>query len=525
MNRPMRKRTTVKLLLLAAMLVLGGCAVLPENSNRNITTAYTSVSNPILDELYASAPRQGDDLSGFLLLDYGLDAFVARAVLAQVAQRSIDTQYYMIHGDAVGSLFIDQLLQAANRGVRVRVLLDDINEGDRDFDIAIFDMHPNVEVRIFNPFGRNVGRLWQYVTGFGRQTRRAHNKSFTVDGKATILGGRNIGDEYFSHDPELDFQDLDVLAIGPVARETSDAFDMYWNHELSYPASVLFDEDIDKAEAERREEDFRKKINGLKRSPYLQRLKNSDLAVKMRSGKIHFEWGPGRVYVDPPDKLLNRVGDQSYQMFTDLLPYLGNAREEIVIFSPYFVPGKEGVAFLKKLREKGVRIKILTNSLSSTDVSIVHAGYSRYREDLLRAGVELWELNKTTSLEERKARREGRIGSSKSSLHAKAFVVDRKFVFIGSLNLDQRSVSQNTEIGVLFETPRLARKIVDEFDQNIEDAAFRLELKPDEYGQDRLYWHGLVNGKRTTLDHEPYTSFFKRLGIGLMKWLPIESQI
>ena len=515
----------VRLLLFLVLPVLGGCAVLPDNSNRSVTTTYTSVSNPVVDNIYANAPRKGDNISGFLLLDNGLDAFVARAVLAQIAERGIDTQYYMIHGDAVGSLFVDQLLRAANRGVRVRVLLDDINEGDRDFDIAIFDMHPNIEVRIFNPFGRNVGRLWQYVTGFGRQTRRAHNKSFTIDGKATILGGRNIGDEYFSHNPELDFQDLDVLAIGPVARETSDAFDRYWNHELSYPASVLFNENIDRAEAEERKKRFEKKIAGLTNSPYLQRLKDSDLARKMRDGKVHFEWGPGRVYVDPPDKLLHKVGDRSYQMFTDLLPYLRDARKEIIIFSPYFVPGKEGVAFLAALRKKGVRVKILTNSLSSTDVSIVHAGYSRYRKDLLRAGVELWELNKTTSIEERKARREGRIGSSKSSLHAKAFVVDRKTVFIGSLNLDQRSVSQNTEIGVLFEAPVLAQKIADEFENHIDDAAFRVELKADEYGRERLYWHGLVNGKRTTLDHDPYTSFLQRLGIGLMKWLPIESQI
>ena len=294
------RRTAVRLLLFLVLPVLGGCAVLPDNSNRSVTTTYTSVSNPVVDNIYANAPRKGDNISGFLLLDNGLDAFVARAVLAQIAERSIDTQYYMIHGDAVGSLFVDQLLQAANRGVRVRVLLDDINEGDRDFDIAIFDMHPNIEVRIFNPFGRNVGRLWQYVTGFGRQTRWAHNKSFTIDGKATILGGRNIGDEYFSHNPELDFQDLDVLAIGPVARETSDAFDRYWNHELSYPASVLFNENIDRAEAEERKKCFEKRIASLTQSPYLQRLKNSDLARKMRDGKVHFEWGPGRVYVDPP---------------------------------------------------------------------------------------------------------------------------------------------------------------------------------------------------------------------------------
>ena len=521
----MRKRVVMRCLGLAMVLLMGGCASLPDNVARTPSTAYPSVENPLLDHLYAEASRRGKNISGYLLLDQGLDAFVARAVMARIAQRSIDTQYYMIHGDAVGSLFIYQLLQAADRGVRVRLLLDDINEGERDLDIAIFDMHPNIEVRIFNPFGRNIARIWQYVTGFGRQTRRAHNKSFTIDGKATIVGGRNIGDEYFSHDPDLDFQDLDVLVVGPVAWETDKAFDLYWNHELSYPASVLFDEDIEEREIQHRKQQFLEKVASFNNSPYMERLRNSDLARNLGKGTVRYEWGPGQVFVDPPDKLLQKTGDRSYQMFTDILPYLRDAKEEIVIFSPYFVPGKEGVAFLRSLREKGVRIKILTNSLSSTDVSIVHAGYSRYREDLLRAGIALWELDKRTTRDERRARKEGRIGSSKSSLHAKAFVIDRKTVFIGSLNLDPRSVKQNTEIGVLFEAPALAWKIADGFDQHIEEAAFRLELSTDDFGHERLIWHGLKNGQPVTLYHEPHTGFFKRLGISLMKWLPIESQI
>ncbi|WP_456407773.1 phospholipase D-like domain-containing protein, partial [Thiolapillus sp.] len=508
----------MKFLTLLLLLILSGCAVLPENIDKRITTAYKGGQNRLLNNLYASAPKQGEDTSGFMLLGDGLDAFVARAVLAQIAEHGIDTQYYMIHDDDVGNLFIDQLLQAANRGVRVRLLLDDINEGGRDFNIMLFDAHPNIQVRIFNPFGRNVGRIWQYITGFGWQTRRAHNKSFTVDGQATILGGRNIGDEYFGHDPALELQDLDVLAIGPVADEVSDAFDAYWNHELSYPISLLVDAQYSADDLERQNQRFSSKVARLEKSPYIDRLRHSHLVEQMKRADVQLEWGKGKVYVDPPDKLLRKVGDRSSQMFVELLPYLLAAKKEVVIFSPYFVPGKEGVALLKQLREKGVRVAILTNSLSSTDVSIVHAGYSRYRKALLRAGVELWELNKVTSKEERKARKEGRIGSSKSSLHAKAFVVDRKTVFVGSLNLDPRSVSQNTEIGVVFRTPGLATRIADSFDRNIADAAFRLELKQDEYGSEYLLWHGRVDGEQTTLKHEPYTGFFKRLGIGLMRW-------
>ena len=260
-------------------------------------------------------------------------------------------------------------------------------------------------------------------------------------------------------------------------------------------------------------------------SEYIQRLVSSDLADNFRNGTIVWHWGKGKVYADPPDKLLRDTGDAAYRMSVDIAPYLEATEKELIILSPYFVPGKGGVAFLKKIREKGVRVRILTNSLASNDVAIVHAGYSRYREDLLRAGVELYELNDVTTKEERRDMRQGRIGSSKSSLHAKAFVMDRDKLFVGSLNLDPRSIVQNTEIGVVFQSPEIATKAARGFDESIDDAAFRLELVTDENGREHLLWHGWIDGGQTTLDHEPHTSFWRRLSIGLMKWMPIESQI
>lgn len=515
----------MRMLSLVMFLVLGGCAALPDNSSRSHSTAYLDTGNTTLGTGYSMAPGYVAGQNAFLLLPNGLDAFVARALLAQFAERSIDTQYYMVHGDHVGSLFVDQLYQAADRGVRVRVLLDDIDEGGRDFGIAVFDAHPNIEVRLFNPFGRNVGRTWQYITGFGKQTRRAHNKSFTVDNQATILGGRNIGDEYFSRDPDLEFQDIDVLVAGPVAREVSVSFDDYWNSGLAYPISMLVEQQPTDSEIAERRKLFEEKIKELSESEYLQRLRDSELANNFRNRTITYEWGEGRVYADPPEKLQYDTGERAYQMIADIAPYMEAAEKELIIFSPYFVPGKNGVAFLKKIREKGVRVRILTNSLASNDVAIVHAGYSRYREDLLRAGVELHELNKITSKQERRALKQGRIGKAKTSLHAKAFVMDRNRLFVGSLNLDPRSIVQNTEIGVVFEAPTIATRAARSFDEQIEDAAFRLELETDEHGREHLLWHGRINGEQTTLRHEPLTSFWRRLGIGLMKWLPIESQI
>ncbi len=511
---------------LLLLFLAGGCARLPQRPDLPPATAFEAVEDTPLGKAWRSDPHSRQGLSSFRLLANGLDAFVARAVLAQVARRSIDLQYYMIHDDHVGTLLMEKVLEAADRGVRVRILLDDIDEGHRDFRLVAFDRHPNIEVRVFNPFGRNVPRIWQYVTGFGRQTRRAHNKSFTVDNMATILGGRNIGDEYFERDPELAFQDLDVLGIGPVAREVSRSFDRYWNHPLSYPVRSLSTKLPTKADYLRLRKEFEERAAQYRHSPYMERLRNSDLARKLRAGRVDYTWARAGVFADPPDKLLRSTSEARSRMMRQLLPRLESARRELIVISPYFVPGKEGMAFFRKLRDRGVRVRILTNSLASTDVSVVHAGYVRYRKALLRMGVELWELNRVTPAEERKEMSEGYVGKSRSSLHAKVFVVDRKALFIGSLNLDPRSVVQNTEIGVWIESPELAGKVAEEFQRRLPAEAFRLELAGDpQTGQERILWHGRENGREVTFTGEPHAGFWRRLGVFLVRWLPIGSQI
>jgi putative cardiolipin synthase len=514
--------------IIAAVLAigLGACASLPDNTNNPESHAYSDTGETYLglaiDRL--SEGRSGE--SGFYMLEDGLDAFVARAVLASKAERSIDTQYYMIHNDLVGNLFIDQLYQAADRGVRVRLLIDDMDQGGQDFGAAVLDTHPDIEVRIFNPFGRNTGRTMQFITGFGKQTRRSHNKSFTVDNQATILGGRNIGNEYFAADPELAFIDMDVLSIGPVARDVSSSFDLYWNSELAYPISTLVEDLPSEQEARQLKKDFDDYIAQQHESDYLQHLHNSDLAKKIREQlDEEYFWGLGVVVADDPAKLTQNTSEKEYHLSEQLNPFLEAVESELIVISPYFVPGKGGVAYLQALRDKGVRVRILTNSLSSTDVSAVHAGYSRYRKDLLRMGVELYELNKDLSKEERKAMQEGGIGKSKASLHAKALVLDRQQVFIGSLNLDPRSLIQNTEIGVVFNSPEIANSISDGFERQIDQVAFRLGLEPGEKNREQIVWHGLVDGEQQTLHLEPYTGFWKRFGVGFMRLLPIESQI
>jgi len=522
----MFKNNLLKLALILFFLTAAGCASLPDNSDKPVSYAFDQAKSMVLGKKYDERAKQHPaGQSGYTLLSDGLDAFVARAALAQIAERSIDSQYYMVHGDLVGLLYIDQLLKAADRDVRVRFLLDDMDEGDRDFSLAKFDSHPNIEVRIFNPFGRNTGKTIQFVTGLGKQTRRSHNKSFTVDNIATILGGRNIGDEYFDADGVMDFADLDVLAIGPVAQDVSLSFDQYWNHQLSYPISLLVREHPTEEDYRQGRAKLDKYIAEQSESAYIRSLRRSDFANSVRNKNIVYYWANGKVFVDPPDKLLKKTGDKAYQMWVDLKPYMAAAEKELIIVSPYFVPGRKGVEFLAGLSNKGVKVRVLTNSLSSTDVSVVHAGYARYRKPLLRAGIELFELNKKTAKSSRKAVKKGKIGVSETSLHAKTFIIDRKTAFIGSLNLDARSVVQNTEIGVVINSKEISKIIANGFENNIDRVAFKLSLDVDKEGIEHMTWTGLIDGKVTTYTTEPYTSFWQRFFVSFMRLMPIESQI
>lgn len=519
----MRSLIWMATLMGICLLLISGCATLPKDFERPESHAYTNTDDTRIGKARRNEIRAHPGQSGFLLLGNGLDAFVARTLLAHGAERSIDVQYYLYHNDLVSRLFTNQLLKAADRGVRVRLLVDDMGLEDRDLGAALIDSHPNVDVRIFNPFSRKRSRIIQLVTRMGSVTRRMHNKSFTVDNQVTILGGRNMGNEYFDADPDLAFSDLDVMAIGPVAQEVSAAFDLYWNSELAYPVSVLVGKPPTPEEINQKRRKLDEFVAQQVDSNYLQALRDSNLANAIRQNNVHFNWGEAVVLYDQPEKILHDFDKSEYHLAPKLIPYFEGVQEELIIFSPYFIPGKKGTVLLAQLSERGVRVRIFTNSLASNDVGIVHAGYSKYRKDLLHAGVELYEMNKTMSRKERKDKK-GKHGLTKASLHAKSFVFDRKKVFIGSLNLDPRALVHNTEIGVVLESAEIAAEMSGWFDQNIEQMAFRLELKK-ENGTEKILWHGLVNGKQQTFDVDPYTGFWRRFGIGFMRLLPIESQL
>jgi putative cardiolipin synthase len=518
-----------KIITFASMLGLvlnSGCATLPENVDRPVSNAYTATdtSNTLWGKVRLDERLAHPGESGFFLLENGLDAFVARALLAEGAERSIDLQYYLYHNDLTGKLMTYQLLKAADRGVRVRLLVDDMGLAGRDHGGSVLDSHPNIEVRIFNPFSRNTGRLSQFVTRLGSVTRRMHNKSFTVDNQATILGGRNIGNEYFEADPDIAFADLDVLLIGPVVNDVSASFDAYWNSEVVYPLNILIARPPTPDEIQEKTRELQEFISRQYDGEYHKALRNSDLANKIRQQQVEMLWGEAEAIFDNPEKIISARDQSELHLTEQFKPYWEGIEKEIIILSPYFVPGKEGMASLVKLQESEVKVRILTNSLASTDVGVVHAGYARYRKDLLQGGIELYELNKKVSREERKEKK-GKEGSSKASLHAKTFVFDRKWVFIGSLNLDPRSVYENTEIGVVITSPEIACYMAEKFDENIARSAFRLELQISEDGRRNLLWHGYENGEERVYTVDPYTGFWRRLGLGFMGLLPIESQL
>lgn len=504
------------------ILLLNGCASLPDNSGRKLSYTFTNTQNSKLGKDVHMISEISAGLDSFILLDDGLDAFVARAVLAEDAEHSLDVQYYLYHQDQVGSLFTGFLVKAADRGVRVRLLMDDINMGGRDAEVIVLDSHPNIEIRLFNPFDRKIARTPQFVTGLGSVTRRMHNKSFTADNQMTILGGRNIGNEYFDADPSLEFTDLDVLAVGSVVQEVSDSFDLYWNSELSYPASTLISERPAKEEMQAMHDELLVFMEQQLSSDYMSALLNSDLAKKLEDDTVEFYHGDAVVLVDHPEKITSSRDATELHLSTQLEPYFEDIKKELIVISPYFVPGKEGIEFFSQLTGQGVRVRILTNSLSSNDVPIVHAGYSKYRKALLRSGVELYELNKRQARRKREDRRE-MDGSSKASLHTKTFILDRETVFIGSLNLDPRSFYENSEIGVIIHSADLAADMADRFHDELEKDAFRLEL--NNHVDEQLLWHGYENGKPVQFDVEPYTGFWRRLGVNLMSLLPIESQL
>ncbi|HVO91031.1 MAG TPA: phospholipase D family protein [Casimicrobiaceae bacterium] len=508
------RRTAWSLIAIAFLALLAGCATLPSLEGRGSTLAFADTAQTRLGRAVANGVAAHPGKTGIHAVPNPHDAFAARVLLAAAAERSIDAQYYIWHGDQVGYLLFEALWRAAERGVRVRLLLDDVNTRGLDPTIVALDAHPNIEVRLYNPLLQRGLRALNFVTDFARVNRRMHNKSFTVDNQVAIVGGRNIGNEYFAAGDEVAFTDLDVVAVGAAVPEVSREFDAYWNSASAYPAAEIV--------GARGAADLAAKFASIRMDAesitYIDAVRDTPMVQQLLDRTLDFEWTPALVLHDDPAKTVDDTARIDTLLFPELQQAMGRPQRSLDLVSPYFVPGDAGMAALVAVAGRGVRVRVLTNSLSSTDVTAIHAGYGPRRIELLRAGVKLYELKATRPPAEHEDT--SGIGSSgAAALHAKTFAVDGERIFVGSFNLDQRSARLNTEMGLVIESAILAQRLTDTFDTIVPQLAYEVRLLPD--GRS-LEWIERTAAGEIRYDTEPHTTWWRRSKVDVLSILPID---
>lgn len=498
-----------------------------QNSNQKDGQQNSQTTNTKTDstDLVAAISEQNEihpDLSGYHPIVTGANAFASRSILTSMATRNIDAQYYIWHDDQAGQLMLKDLWDAAERGVIVRLLLDDFNNSAKfDQHLLRFSSHPNIAVRIINPLMYRKFQTLNFVTGLPRINRRMHNKSMTFDKQITIIGGRNIGDEYLSNDKNSQFADLDVLLIGKVVADIDNSFASYWSAPISFDIQTLatldkgettdFLEGLDKLRADEK--------NNSKSSldVYKTAIEDSSIDSDLINKRVPFRWTDMQFLSDDVGKLTKTVPANT-NLVHQLRTLLGSPTKRLTIISSYFVPTKDGVNTLVELAEAGIDIKILTNSFDATDVTAVHSGYSQWRPSLLRAGVKIYELKSTASEEKRENKLWKARSQSSTSLHAKTFAVDDYQVFIGSYNVDPRSANINTEMGVIINDEELAKQLHSALSDELLGQAYEVKLL--ENGS--LQWHTVEAGEKVVYDSEPRVDISDHVWLTIMSWLPID---
>ena len=516
-------RLVIAVALAAAM---SACSSLrPDFAKHPSSALPPATDTPSAHYIAAELSRRGEQ-SGFRLLASSTNALMSRVALADQAKHSIDLQYYIFQNDATGRLLAQRLLAAADRGVRVRMLLDDVNLKDEGEMLDALDAHENIEVRLFNPFrtreASTLSRIGQFMLEGRRLNRRMHNKSFIADNSAAIIGGRNIGDDYFDAGSDTNFRDLDLVAIGPVVVEASRVFDDYWNCDAAYPVTAFDNKRDTHADLAALRVALARDARAFAQSDYAQAALDEIPGGPTADRRGEWFWGPAMLVADEPEKIDAHANARAFSIGPKLKAMVEAAQSDVIMISPYFVPGEAGTRFLTEIVQRGVNMQVLTNSLASTDEPAVHSGYARYRRQLLEAGVQLHELRPAPG-----AAQPATAGGASSgiSLHAKALVVDRQYVFIGSLNMDQRSKLLNTEMGLIIDSTRLAQAVREFFDTAVQPAnAFRVMLESPESksGKAKMSWQWSEDGRAMSAYSDPGASGNRRLQVLLMRLLPIE---
>ncbi|OLF51143.1 phospholipase [Pseudomonas chlororaphis] len=506
-------------------LCLSGCASLdvPHVPSQALPAAGSAFGRSIQAQ---AAPYQGR--SGFRLLPDSAEAFMARAELIRNAQSSLDLQYYIVHDGISTRMLVDELLKAADRGVRIRILLDDTTSDGLDQIIATLAAHPQVQIRLFNPLhlGRSTGvtRAMGRLFNLSLQHRRMHNKLWLADNSVAIVGGRNLGDEYFDAEPNMNFTDIDILGVGPVAEQLGHSFDQYWNSALSKPIGEFLSRLPSAKELANTRLRLQQSLDEAEQQNHalFQALKTYRTQPRMDIWRKELIWAWNQALWDAPSKVLAKdEPDPRLLLTTQLAPQLQGVSQELMMISAYFVPGQPGLVYLTGRADAGVAVSLLTNSLEATDVPAVHGGYAPYRKALLQHGVKLYELR-------RQPGDKGSGGSgphlfhsgSDSSLHSKAMIFDRRQSFIGSFNFDPRSVLWNTEVGVLVDSPDLAEHVRALALQGMAPAlSYQAKLQDG-----KLAWVTEDNGQLHTLTREP-GSWWRRFNAWLSTTVGLERML
>lgn len=503
-------RSLSKALFGSMLILVSACSSIQprDPSEKSTSFQYGYQEESALAEFFESYDKAPDSDTAFYPLNQGNDALLARIALIESAEKSLDLQYYIYRNDETSQLITWRLYEAAQRGVRVRLLLDDMQKRN-DAGMAELNAHPNIEIRLFNPHQYRSARLFALASDFSRLNRRMHNKALIADSVSAIVGGRNIGNEYFSFESNVEFGDFDVMLYGEAVTQTADQFDLYWNSLYAIPMEWIVT-DSEKVADDAIQAQVKKLQLEEKFSTGTYNFKELDLYEELQQGKLHLYWGQGDVWFDLPDK----IATQESQLVANLGELLESVEGSFVLISPYFVPTESGTKALADAAKRGIDVTIVTNSLASNDVFAVHGWYAKYRQELVEAGIQLWEVKASARIKSKWSL----TGSSRASLHAKAMMIDSKTLFVGSMNWDPRSAALNTEMAVVIEQPEYVQDSLNKLPHQLKQNAYRIIIKDGD-----IAWLDTETGEIHS--SEPEASIWRKMGAWFSGILPIEDQL
>ncbi len=508
-------------------ITVTGCSTLPKHKIESIpeTTLQVDTAQTTLAQIIQPLQEQHPDLTGYLVLFEPLEALATRLSLIDKAEKRLDLQYYIWDNDKVGSLALHALIRAADRGVKIRLLIDDNNAKSTEGIFLALAQHPNIEVKLFNPYRFRKYRALDMILDLKRINRRMHNKSFIADHQVALIGGRNMTNQYYNVSDNYQFSDVDVMLVGTAVKDISHSFDEYWSHEYAYKVQEVVNQSAHHLSYESLKRQLDEHYERVTVQNYLDLTSNSQAIDSLMSRDIQLDWVKAEVVKDSPDKIKSKAKKKEHLNF-QLIQHLEQPEKNVDLISAYFVPEKKGAKMLTDLAKDGVKVRVLTNSFKANDVAVVHAFYGKYRQNLLEHGVQLYEflpalnkndLDKNTEDLAKKAKVSIK-GLSRSSLHAKLMALDEKQVFIGSFNFDPRSAYLNTEIGVLLNSPPLAKAVHTTMDENLSKYAYKLVLDANK----KITWQRQTPQGPVIYTKEPRMKWWQRAGIKMLSWLPIE---